>query len=101
MTLQAQGTFVQYWGLFIALYLAVAGQSNLIALFFTGKSRSVMAGAMLVILWAMGGLQLTYQQIMHTLSYFGAILNYISPFKWSSELQVNAMPCLAIPSHFM
>ena len=47
----------------------------------------VVVGA-LVLLWAFGGMVQTYSSIINSLGQFGMLLNYISPFKWSMELQV-------------
>jgi hypothetical protein len=43
----------------------------------------------LVLLWALGGMVQTYRSIIENLGFIGMLLNYISPFKWSMELQVN------------
>ena len=47
----------------------------------------VAVGA-LVLLWAFGGMVQTYSSIIKSLGRFGMLLNYVSPFKWSMELQV-------------
>ena len=43
----------------------------------------------LVLLWAFGGMVQTYSSIIDSLGRFGMLLNYVSPFKWSMELQVR------------
>ena len=47
----------------------------------------VSVGA-LVVLWTVGGLVQKYASIKKNLGGFGILMNTISPFRWSMELQV-------------
>ena len=51
-------------------------------------NQAVVGG--LVLLWAFGGLVRTYRSIVSSLGRFGTMLHFMSPFKWSMELQVRA-----------
>ena len=50
----------------------------------------------LVLLWAFGGVVRTYRTIVNSLGRFGMLLHFMSPFKWSLELQVRATSLLLI-----
>ena len=75
--------------------LCLFGSSIVLPPYVTGKSRAVIGNAFLVVFWAMGGLQPSVTSIKNQLSYFGVIINYCSPFKWSFQLQVSEAGSLA------
>ena len=82
---QANGTFAEYLKLYVLIQFAIQGLGNLIACTFTSKIKSLIASGILVILWAFGGVTPSFSEIEDRMGPL-VILNYLSPFKWSLEL---------------
>ena len=62
---------------------------NLFKKQFQGKNTDLAVVGVLVLFWAFGGLLTPYNSIKSSLGEFGLLVNMISPFKWSMELQVK------------
>mmetsp|Transcript_30790 Transcript_30790/g.42142 ORF Transcript_30790/g.42142 Transcript_30790/m.42142 type:complete len:927 (-) Transcript_30790:291-3071(-) len=86
--IQTRVTFLNYWYLYVLLHAAIMGFVNFIIILADGMNADLTAVGALVLLWAFGGMVQTYSSIIDSLGQFGMLLNYISPFKWSMELQI-------------
>jgi hypothetical protein len=86
--IQSQATFGQYIAIFLLLNLAVSGLINFCSIAFGKKSAPVITSGLVIILWTVGGIQITKESIYSSLSGFGRFLVAISPFGPSFELQM-------------
>ena len=71
------------------LIIAVSGLVNFCAITFGKKSAPVITSGLVIILWTVGGIQITTQSIHASLGGFGAFLIAISPFHSSFELHMT------------
>lgn len=85
---QSAASFVETWWIFLLFQLAVVGMANFIAVVVPGKSTSLVGNGVLVILWSFGGIAPALPSIRKRMNTFGDIMNKISPFKWSFEMQI-------------
>ena len=85
--IDANGSFFSYWLLFILLQIALMGLANLISICFTSALKNIICIGTLVVLWAFGGFSPSYDAMTTTMGPM-FIINYLSPFKWSFQLQV-------------
>jgi hypothetical protein len=83
---EAASPFRHYMATFILLQLSIMGLANLISVSFQSSIKSFVASGILVILWAFGGISPTLSEIEERMGPL-VIFNYLSPFKWSFELQ--------------
>jgi hypothetical protein len=86
--IQSQATLGQYIAIFLLLNLAVVGLINFCAITFDKKSAPVITSGLVIILWTVGGIQITTESIYSSLDGFGRFLVAISPFQPSFELQM-------------
>jgi hypothetical protein len=106
---QSRTNILDYWLLYVLLYLAISGLANFCSCMFAvrvplsvelclgdiflcgtqGKSRVSFASGLLVVLWCFGGVSPSYTFIVARLNVLGILLNACSPFKWSLEMQVR------------
>ena len=85
--IDANGSFFSYWLLFILLQIALMGLANLISICFTSALKNIICIGTLVVLWAFGGFSPSYTAMTTSMGPM-FIINYLSPFKWSFQLQV-------------
>jgi ABC-type multidrug transport system ATPase subunit len=81
-------SFLCYWAIFIAIHVALSAISNLISICLTGKIKDLMTLGTVVVLWLFGGVQPPYPKLPDVAPVIGPILNGMSPFRWSFQLQV-------------
>jgi hypothetical protein len=86
--IQSQATLGQYIAIFLLLNLAVAGLINFCSIAFGKQSAPVITSGLVIILWTVGGIQITKESIYSSLDGFGRFLVAISPFQSSFELQM-------------
>jgi hypothetical protein len=86
--IRSQATFGQYVGIFLLLMLAVSGLINFCAITFGKASAPVVTSGLVIVLWTVGGIQITKDSIYTSLSGFGRFLVAISPFTASFELHM-------------
>jgi hypothetical protein len=86
--IRSQSTLGQYIAIFLLLNLAVSGLINFCAIAFGKQSAPVITSGLVIILWTVGGIQITNESIYSSLSGFGRFLIAISPFQPSFELQM-------------
>ena len=87
-TLQSNASFAQYWGIFLLVHMPVSALGNLLAVCVPGSKRDLAAMAVLIALWLFGGVMIPYPSLVKSLPGIGPLLNALSPFKWSFELQM-------------
>jgi hypothetical protein len=86
--IHAQATFGQYVIIFLLLMLAISGLINFCSITFGKKSAPVVTSGLIIILWTVGGIQITNESIETSLKGFGLFLIAISPFQASFELHM-------------
>jgi hypothetical protein len=88
-TVEANATFLQYWGLYLLIHMCVAAIGNLLTLIVAGKKRDLISMGVLIVLWLFGGIQPAGPQLNSMIPVVGPFLNAISPFRWSFQIQVG------------
>ena len=83
--INAMGGFMEYFSIFLLLSLAVTGITNMCVIMFDRRSGTISSG-LLIILWAVGGIEPTVSVIYGRLGGFGRFLVSVSMFRKSFEM---------------
>ena len=86
--IESQATFGEYVGIFMLLIIAVSGLVNFCAITFDKNTAPTITSGLVIILWTVGGIQITTESIYSSLGEFGVFLVAISPFHSSFELHM-------------
>ena len=83
--------FINYWVIFFLLHLSISGLVNMIMISYPGQSnassKQTICVGVIVILWSFAGVSPTYTKITKNLGTLGIIVNRLSPFAYSHELE--------------
>ena len=85
--LRALAPIHEYIFLFFLLMLTVTGITNFCSVMF-GKYAGTMAGGILIVLWAVGGLEPTVTKTRENLGFIGEILIFITPYRKTYEMAI-------------
>jgi hypothetical protein len=86
--ISSKTTFLNCWAIFIGVHVSLSAISNLISICFTGKIKDLLTLGTIVVLWLFGGVQPPYPDMPTVAPIIGPILNGMSPFRWSFQLQI-------------
>jgi len=83
--------FINYWVIFFLLHLSISGLVNMVMISYPGQSnassKQTICVGIIVILWSFAGVSPTYTKITKNLGTLGIIMNRLSPFAYSHELE--------------
>jgi hypothetical protein len=83
--------FINYWVTFFLLHLSISGLVNMVMISYPGQSnassKQTICVGIIVILWSFAGVSPTYTKITKNLGTLGIIVNRLSPFAYSHELE--------------
>lgn len=87
--IEARAPIHMYIWLFFLLMLAVTGLTNMCAIVFESKRAGTIAGGMLIVLWAVGGITPTVSKIRDNLGVVGDIFIAVTPFRKTFEIAIT------------
>ena len=86
--LQARAPLVEYWYVFFLLHLAISGMVNCIVVAYPSSNKATFSVGCVVLLWSFGGMSPPLSQMQASMGGFATLVNTISPFKYSYEIEV-------------
>eukprot|EP01040_Poterioochromonas_malhamensis_P009564 gene9564-10383_t len=85
--IRSNTSFLDYLTIYVLLHLSISAMSNMMAIVMPRRIKNLGTLGLVVLLWLFGGIQPTNDKIPSVFPVLGPIINDLSPFRWSFELQ--------------